>query len=172
MRIPIGTIMAYGGKTSGSDDGKLNEDGWLVCQGQEVSRTTYKELYKVIGDYFGSGDKGATFNVPDFRGRFLRGVDHGKGNDPDGHKRESSATGGAKGDHVGSYQEDAMVSHSHGLHKWDRSFEGEDGDAWPYVDVSTERTYSGSTESAGNGTENRPKNVYVNWLIYAGEVKN
>lgn len=43
--------------------------GWLACEGQTVSRTTYKALFEEIGTAFGEGDKATTFNVPDFRER-------------------------------------------------------------------------------------------------------
>ena len=62
---PIGTINAYGGATA--------PDGWMLCQGQAISRTDYADLFNVIGTSFGSGDGSTTFNVPDLRGEFLRG---------------------------------------------------------------------------------------------------
>lgn len=49
--------------------------GWLLANGQAVSRTTYADLYNAIGTTFGAGDGSTTFNVPDFRGRFPVGVD-------------------------------------------------------------------------------------------------
>jgi len=47
--------------------------GWLVCNGQEVSRTTYPTLFATIGTVYGAGNGTTTFNVPDFRDRFLYG---------------------------------------------------------------------------------------------------
>lgn len=43
--------------------------GWLLCQGQEVSRSTYAELFAVLGTTYGVGDNASTFNLPDLRGR-------------------------------------------------------------------------------------------------------
>jgi microcystin-dependent protein len=54
----------------------------LRCDGQEVSRTLYAELYAVIGTTWGAGDGVTTFNVPDFRGYVPRGWDNGRGIDP------------------------------------------------------------------------------------------
>ena len=51
-----------------------NHGNWLLCDGQAVSRTTYAELFELIGTKFGSGDGTTTFNVPDYRGKFLRGL--------------------------------------------------------------------------------------------------
>lgn len=44
----------------------------LACDGSAVSRETYSELFAVFGETFGAGDGTTTFNLPDFRGRFLR----------------------------------------------------------------------------------------------------
>lgn len=43
--------------------------GYFFCQGQTVSRTTYKNLFSAIGTAYGSGDGSTTFNLPDFRNR-------------------------------------------------------------------------------------------------------
>lgn len=51
-----------------------NHGKWLLCDGQAVSRTEYAELYDLIGTQFGSGNGVTTFNVPDYRGKFLRGL--------------------------------------------------------------------------------------------------
>lgn len=55
--------------------------GWLKCNGQAVSRTTFAPLFAVIGTTWGAGDAVTTFNVPDFRGEFVRGHDDGRGID-------------------------------------------------------------------------------------------
>ncbi|MBC7413102.1 MAG: tail fiber protein [Bacteroidia bacterium] len=54
--------------------------GYLECNGQSVSTTTYTELFTAIGYLYGGA--GASFNVPDLRGEFVRGVDNGRGADP------------------------------------------------------------------------------------------
>jgi microcystin-dependent protein len=56
--------------------GTTARDGWLLCAGQEVSRSTYPALFAAIGTSAGAGDGTATFNVPDFRGRVLVGLDN------------------------------------------------------------------------------------------------
>ena len=48
--------------------------GYLFCNGQAVSRTTYSALFNVLGTNFGAGDGSTTFNVPDYRDCFLRGL--------------------------------------------------------------------------------------------------
>lgn len=58
--MPVGTITGYAGATAPS--------GWLLCDGSAVSRTTYAELFGVVGTTYGSGDGSTTFNVPDSSG--------------------------------------------------------------------------------------------------------
>ena len=55
--------------------------GWLACDGAAVSRTTYADLFAAIGTAFGAGDGSTTFNLPDLRGEFVRGLDSGRGVD-------------------------------------------------------------------------------------------
>ena len=80
---PLGTINAFGGATA--------PEGWLLCQGQALSRTTYKDLFDVIGTAFGSGDGSTTFNLPDLRGEFLRGAGT--------NSHSGQGSGGSVGDH-------------------------------------------------------------------------
>ncbi len=51
-----------------------NHTNWLLCNGQTVSRTDYADLFNLIGIKYGAGDGTTTFNVPDYRGKFLRGL--------------------------------------------------------------------------------------------------
>ncbi|MBR2923205.1 MAG: tail fiber protein [Alphaproteobacteria bacterium] len=51
-----------------------NHDNWVLCNGQELSRVEYAELFDIIGDKFGDGNGVTTFNVPDYQGKFLRGL--------------------------------------------------------------------------------------------------
>lgn len=53
--------------------------GYLLCNGAEVSRTTYPKLFAVLGTTFGTGDNSTTFNLPDFRDRVLWGANDNLG---------------------------------------------------------------------------------------------
>ena len=64
--IPPGTMMAYGGKSV--------PDGWLLCNGATISRTTYAKLFAAIGTAWGAGDGSTTFKLPDADGRVMQGV--------------------------------------------------------------------------------------------------
>ena len=59
-----------------------NFSGWLLCNGAAVSRTTYAELFNIIGTSFGAGNGTTTFNLPDMRGRVAGGVGTGAGLTP------------------------------------------------------------------------------------------
>lgn len=65
--VPTGAIIPYMGQGA-------VPDGYLLCNGAAVSRTTYKDLYAVIGVKFGAGDGSTTFTLPNLNGRFLEGT--------------------------------------------------------------------------------------------------
>lgn len=64
--IPSGAVIPFAAGSPPS--------GWLICDGQAVSRSIYSTLFAVIGETFGAGDGSTTFNVPDLRQRFPLGV--------------------------------------------------------------------------------------------------
>jgi microcystin-dependent protein len=66
---PTGGLMAFAGSTA--------PNGWLVCDGTAISRSTYSALYTVIGTTYGIGDGTTTFNLPDLRGRVPVGKNSG-----------------------------------------------------------------------------------------------
>lgn len=65
--LPIGAIIPYS-----SDN---IPDNWLLADGRAVSRTTYKNLFDVIGVTYGSGDGNTTFNLPNLKGKIPVGQD-------------------------------------------------------------------------------------------------
>ena len=64
--VPVGVVQMWAGASAPS--------GWLLCQGQAVSRTTYAALYAVCGTAYGTGDGSSTFNLPDLRARMPLGL--------------------------------------------------------------------------------------------------
>ena len=86
--------------------------GYLECDGSAVSRTTYATLFAVIGTMYGAGDGTTTFNLPDYRGEFLRGWANGSTNDPDRAARTDRGDG-VIGDNVGTKQAGQTLSHLH-----------------------------------------------------------
>lgn len=65
--LPKGMITTFAGDTAPT--------GWLVCDGSAVSRTTYRDLFLVVGTIYGSGDGSTTFNLPNLKGKVVTGVD-------------------------------------------------------------------------------------------------
>ena len=63
---PPGTVAAFAGSAA--------PEGWLLCDGSAVSRTTYADLYAAIGTTYGAGNGSTTFALPDLRGRVPAGA--------------------------------------------------------------------------------------------------
>jgi len=72
--IPAGTVISYPGVIDGTNN-IPPPSGWLLCNGDPYSRTTYSALYNVIGTAYNTTTTSATdFNVPNFQAAFLRGA--------------------------------------------------------------------------------------------------
>lgn len=166
-------------------------DGYLECDGSTVSRATYNKLFSVIGTSFGPGDGSTTFNLPDLRGRFLRGWDHGAGSDPNAATRTNRGDG-TTGDAVGTIQDDQVQSHSHsvnppntstssaGNHKHPSAaaasgISAGGGGSSAHAQEGSGTGYAGNhshsvnipafNSAAAGGSETRPKNISVMWII-------
>ena len=135
---PSGTVVAFAGATAPS--------GYLICDGTAVSRTTYAALFAVISTTYGVGDGSTTFNLPDLRGEFVRGLDGGRGVD--------------SGRSLGSFQSDQIAAHSHDITT------GPVGTSIVSNGGADRETDSGTqaTQSFG-GNETRPRNVAMNYII-------
>lgn len=48
-------------------------EGYILCNGAAVSRTTYAALFAEVGTTYGAGDGSTTFNIPDMTDRFVQG---------------------------------------------------------------------------------------------------
>ena len=66
--LPIGTMIPYGSQNN-------IPTNWKICDGSELSRTDYAELFNVIGTSYGEGDGTTTFNLPNKKGRVSVGLD-------------------------------------------------------------------------------------------------
>ena len=179
--VPVGTVQAFAGDSV--------PNGWLLCDGSAVSRSTYTELFAVVEGNFGIGDGVNTFHLPDLRGRFVRGVDHGTGRDPHATSRDTSQFGGNMGDAVGSVQNDTFESHTHSANSnvndpghshsmganvikkgssFRRAITGSLEFSSNYV-TGTQSSGTGISVSTSVGStgslETRPKNLYLNYII-------
>ncbi|MCP4137785.1 MAG: tail fiber protein [bacterium] len=156
---PAGTIVPFAGASAPA--------GWLPCDGSSLSRTgTYEALFQAIGTAWGTSH-GSSFNVPDLRGMFLRGVSGGSSWDPDSGGRTALKTGGNSGDSVGSYQGDMYSVHSHLEYVNAGDYDYESGSRVSGANTYGDTNYRASNINTGDagGNETRPKNVYVNYII-------
>ena len=113
LALPAGVTVPYAGATS--------PIGWLLCNGQAVSRTSYPRLFAAIGTTYGGGDGSTTFNVPDLRECNPVGIG----------KRASGVTNHNELT-LGGFQDDQYQQHSHGVN-------GNTG--------STQHTFTGTAHS-------------------------
>lgn len=140
--------MPMGGNTSGAQCGDVKfwptssaPAGWLKANGAAVSRTTYAALFAIIGTTYGVGDGATTFNLPDLRGEFVRGLDDGRGVDA------------ARA--IGSAQSSQNASHTHNFDKWVPYSGG--GQVHYYS--GSHALYSAAATTAQGGGEARPRNI-------------
>jgi microcystin-dependent protein len=159
---PPGSVIAYMGTNAPL--------GWLLCDGSAVSRANYPALWAAIGTSCGAGDSSTTFNLPDLRGVFLRGVNGLRSDsfaDPDANtQRTSIFTGGNTGNAVGSYQGDEFASHSHAQYVTANSGSGTGIRQDWAGDIPALGAYPQGINTGGaGGNETRPKNAYVNYII-------
>jgi microcystin-dependent protein len=124
--------------------------GWLECDGSAVSRTTYAALFAVVGTTWGTGDGSTTFNVPDLRGEFIRGWDHGKGTD--------------SGRAFASSQTDEFEAHTHALGSGAGFREAGTGNGFTGVSGLAATLYT-ATNSSGGAAETRPRNFALMYCI-------
>lgn len=170
--FPTGGIIPWGGNASGSVSTFTGPDlatykgipGYLYCDGTAVSRTVFSDLFAVVSTSYGEGDGSTTFNLPDARGMFLRGWNETQSNpaysDKDAASRTAMAPGGNVGNFPGSVQTDAFEAHTHTV----TSNTFNNGASLPITYAVSGGSSSFATSSAG-GTETRPQNFAVSYLI-------
>lgn len=152
---PIGAIQAFGGSVAPS--------GWLLCQGQAISRTIYADLFAVIGTNFGVGDGSTTFNLPDPREASLVGAGTNTLN------ASSITTHNAV--NLGAFQDDQLQEHNH--YRFTNtnggSYSGAGGTG-SWTPTSTYNDYgqvTGNIYTGRKGTTTHGKQMGVNYIIKA-----
>ena len=152
--------------------------GYLKCNGAAISRTTYADLFAIIGTTWGAGDGSTTFNVPDLRGEFVRGWDDGKGTDSGRSFASSQSSANKQHNHTATVNDSG---HNHDF----RGFRLEDGsnrspraiadddrrssrnDASDNDTAAVQNATTGITVSIANngGSEARPRNIALMYVI-------
>lgn len=137
--MPIGTIVPFGGSGAPTM--------FLLCDGSEVAKATYPELYEVIGDVFGTASDATLFCLPDLRECVPVGVGKNITKSIANHDRYN----------LGQFKDDALGTHDH-----------------PLKTVTT-ATYNTAGVPVGVAVNNTPtsathgKQVGVNYIIKAKE---
>lgn len=141
--LPVGATVAF----------PVNKvaPGFLELDGSVKSIAVYPDLAAFLGTVFNKGDEGAgNFRLPESRGEFLRGWDHGRGIDA--------------GRAIGTYQSDDFKSHTHTLPP--NSAQNTAGGGIYWNGGPNGLSSAGPTNATG-GTETRPRNLAVVWCIKA-----
>jgi len=152
---PVGTIEAW------ASPAELVPEGWKICNGAPLERAKYPALFAVLQYRYGGA--GESFNLPDYRGWFLRGVDQNAHHDLATGERGPipGTTSKVAGDDVGTFQAQAIQAHQH-------EFKGDGADFGPYpffVNGQAHPAGGINTHLDGGGPETRPSNVSVYWII-------
>ena len=165
--IPVGTINMYAGGVGDVPN------GWLLCNGGAVSRTTYAQLFAVLDTEYGVGDGSTTFNVPDFvtTNKFPRAATNDAGR------------GGTGGESTHTLSTAEMPAHNHTIspnpHGHSINLDGSSSapgvsglNTTAFSNVTspsshTPATASLSNSSTGGGTshENKPPYLDVHFII-------
>lgn len=155
--FPIGAISEYAGATA-----PIN---WLICDGSAISRTTYADLFNVIGTRYGTGDGSTTFNLPDLRGRVPVGLNS---NDTD-----FNTLGNIGGEKTHTLTIAEMPSHSHNIYTTRNNGTAEsDYTTNNYVNCGSNNNYGNITKTTSSiGSNNAHNNLqpYIvqNYIIKA-----
>lgn len=97
--LPIGSVLPYPSSTV--------PDNWLLCDGRAVSRTTYSQLFNIIGTTFGVGDGSTTFNLPNMKGKIPVGYDSSQ--------TDFNSIGKTGGEKTHILTVDELAPHNHGV---------------------------------------------------------
>jgi microcystin-dependent protein len=165
--VPAGAVMAFAMNTAPT--------GWLAADGSAVSRTTYAALFAAIGTTYGAGDGTTTFNVPELRGEFIRGLDNSRGVDPS--RTLGSAQAAAMLNHIHSGTTAGGGAHTHNI--LGGATTGAGATVLSRTTSPNPTEYSGliygvgdhthgfntGNPSAGGGSETRPRNIAMLYCI-------
>jgi microcystin-dependent protein len=124
--------------------------GWLLCEGQAVSRTIFARLFDAIGTTYGTGDGSTTFTLPNLRGRVPVGRDTTQ--------TEFDVLGEAGGDKTVSLTEAQLPSHSHTTPNHSHTFSGTTSENGFHAHNASQpyRIYNGVVQINGEGIAGGP----------------
>lgn len=150
--LPAGVVLPYAATTAPS--------GYLVCQGQAISRTTYSALYASIGTTYGAGDGSTTFNIPDMRNNVIAGYNTGQ--------PEFSSMGKKGGEITHTLTSGEMPAHTHNIQG--NGGGGSSSGYWNNIFANTGGGNTGTqnyTDAQGGGAAHNNLQPYItlNYII-------
>jgi len=138
---PTGTVLPWAGASTNPPA------GYLMCDGQAVSRSTYSDLFAVIGTTYGAGNGSSTFNVPNMRGRVPVGADPAQW--------EFNPLGREDGFKTHTLKVEELPAHQHrvrlNIHHTDGELVSGEAIGAGLIGQGGRRRYSDITEPAGSG---------------------
>lgn len=150
--IPTGAVFPFAGITA--------PEGFLFCDGSEVSRVTYSKLLGVIGETYGRGDGSTTFNLPDYRETVLVGA----GQNEKLNIKEHDVY------NIGEFKDDQMQGHWHKINGQGSNSTGRGGvfyEPETSADVATAKKIisDGTNGDPRIGSTTHGKQVGINFII-------
>jgi len=151
VTVPIGAVICFGGDDAPS--------GYVLCDGTAISRTTFANLFAVIGTNYGVGDGSTTFNVPDMKtdNAVARGTVS---------NATLGNTGGVK-EVTLSGQESGIQAHSHAKSEFGGTQNGIGGANLANIQGPTNQTGITGDTNAVEAHDNEAPFVDFNWVIKA-----
>ena len=169
--VPTGSVHMMATTTAPS--------GYLKCNGAAISRTTYADLFAIIGTTHGEGDGSSTFNVPDLRGEFVRGWDDSRGVDSGRSFGSSQSSQNLQHNHTATATSTSSVTDPGHFHNVAYSnsdsgdgvieesgvgFSGFEPTETATTGITVSTSTSVSVANAG-GSEARPRNIAMMYVI-------
>ncbi len=153
---PPGGITAYAGAAA--------PNGWLLCDGSLVSRTTYSALFTAIGTLYGAGDGSTTFALPDLVGRVPVGV--GTGDAADATAKTIAEKDGAE-THLLTADESGLPAHTHAISGFPKAYSRDlhDSDNPAYQGTVAKDTDENVAEVAAEAHNNMQPYLAINYIV-------
>lgn len=165
---PTGVYLPFAGSAAPA--------GWLLCDGSEVSRTTYAALFSAISTAYGVGNGSTTFNLPDMRGRIPAGKDDMGGTaaarlTAAGAGVDGATLGAAGGSETHALSETQMPSHTHDLAMKYTTIGGAGSSRNYWTRSAVDTLYDGtvtngaSSKGGGQAHNNTQPTLIANYII-------